>query len=315
MPLELNCGYHPCVSFEKDTDPRSQSKLADKLSAKLQDQMTVCQKKLHHAHKLQKRAHNKRVKHKSYTPGDKVWLNSKYIKTKRNQKLEAKFFGRFRVLHSMEKQAYKVELAKRWKMHNLFYVLLLEQDTTRKERVDERVTKLELQAGNSEEYKVEAIWDSAVYASELESGQLPGLYYLVVCKDYSKEENTWKPLLTAQHLEKLISCFHKEYVEKSTATSLPINSALPLARPTMRPTPLKRKQSQPPDDVSKQANNWFFWCSWHLINSLVIPANNKWSWLKWNHLLLISHHLKSTIKTFFVKLPLIASVFLFNLSY
>ena len=64
-------------------------------------------------------------------------------------------------------------------MHNIFHVSLLEQDTTRKERVDERVKKLELGAGDSEKYKVEAIWDSAVYASKSESGQLPGLYYLV----------------------------------------------------------------------------------------------------------------------------------------
>ena len=64
-------------------------------------------------------------------------------------------------------------------MHNVFHVSLLEQDTTRKERVDQWVKELELEAGDSKKYKVEAIWDSNVYASELESGQLPGLYYLV----------------------------------------------------------------------------------------------------------------------------------------
>ena len=64
-------------------------------------------------------------------------------------------------------------------MHNVFHVSLLEQDTTRQEQVDERVEELELEAGNSKEYVVKAIWDSAIYASELESGQLPGLYYLV----------------------------------------------------------------------------------------------------------------------------------------
>ena len=42
MPFELNCGYHLCVFFEEDTDPRSQSKSADKLLAKLQDLITVC---------------------------------------------------------------------------------------------------------------------------------------------------------------------------------------------------------------------------------------------------------------------------------
>ena len=155
--FELNCGYHPRVSFEEDTDPRSQSKSADELLAELRDLMTVCRENLHHAQELQKQAHNKGVKPRSYAPGDKVWLNSKYIKTKRNQKLEAKFFGPFRVLHLVEKQAYKLELPKRWRMHNVFHVSLLEQNNTRKKRVDKRVKKLELKASDSEEYKIESI--------------------------------------------------------------------------------------------------------------------------------------------------------------
>ena len=42
-------------------------------------------------------------------------------------------------------------------MHNVFHVSLLEQDPIRKERVDKQVKKLELKAGDSEEYEVEAI--------------------------------------------------------------------------------------------------------------------------------------------------------------
>ena len=57
--------------------------------------MIVCQKNLYHVKKLQKQAHNKNVKFKSYAPGNKIWLNSKYIKTKQNQKLEARFFWPF----------------------------------------------------------------------------------------------------------------------------------------------------------------------------------------------------------------------------
>ena len=93
--FELNCGYHPRMSYKEDIVSHSQSKLADKPSAELRELMILCRENLHHAQELQKRAHNKGVKPQSYSPDKKVWLNSKYIKTKRNQKLEAKFFGPF----------------------------------------------------------------------------------------------------------------------------------------------------------------------------------------------------------------------------
>ena len=51
-PFELNCGYYPYVSFEKDTNSRSQLKSADKLSAELQNLMTVYQENFQHAQKL-----------------------------------------------------------------------------------------------------------------------------------------------------------------------------------------------------------------------------------------------------------------------
>ena len=47
-------------------------------------------------------------------------------------------------------------------------------------------------SNNSGEYKVETIWDSAVYTRESKLGHLPGLYYLVSWKEYPKEENTWE---------------------------------------------------------------------------------------------------------------------------
>ena len=53
--------------------------------------------------------------------------------------------------------------------------------------MDENVTELDI--GKSEKYKIMAIWDSAVFAKELE-GHLSAFSYLVVKKSYSKEENT-----------------------------------------------------------------------------------------------------------------------------
>ena len=107
-------------------------------------------------------------------------MNSKYIKTKRNRILEFKFFEPFRVLHLVGKQAYKLELPKRWRIHDIFHLSLLEQNTTKKGQVDKKTLQLEFKNdGEGKEYEVEPIRNSAVYAKESESGQLLGLYYLI----------------------------------------------------------------------------------------------------------------------------------------
>ena len=163
-PFELNCGYHPCMLYKEEVDPRSQSKSADKLVENLKELIIICRENLYQAQELQKRAYNKGVKPQSYAPSEKVWLNSKFIKTKRNRKLEAKFFGPFQVLHSVGKQAYKLELPRNWRIHNIFHVSPLEHDTTRKGR---EFSVLEFEPGdNDKEYKVEAIRDSAVYVKK-----------------------------------------------------------------------------------------------------------------------------------------------------
>ena len=69
-------------------------------------------------------------------------------------------------------------------MHNVFHVLPLEYNTTKKWRVDERTTQLEFKAGKKgKKYKVKVIQDSVVYAKESKS-HLLGLYYLVLWKSY-----------------------------------------------------------------------------------------------------------------------------------
>ena len=61
--------------------------------------MIVFRENLYHAQEFQKQAHDKGVKSRSYAPGDKIWLKSKYIKLKQNRKLEVKFFTPFGVLY------------------------------------------------------------------------------------------------------------------------------------------------------------------------------------------------------------------------
>ena len=144
------------------------------------------------------------------------------------------------MLHPVGKQVYKLELPKTKRIYNAFYVLLLEQDTTKEER-DENAVELDTD-DNSKKYELEAIWDSAIYVKESKSDHLPDLYYLVLWKRYLEEENTWELASTIQHLKKLISLFHKDHPDKPTATSLAINTIPSVARPIVKPIePLKQK--------------------------------------------------------------------------
>ena len=47
MPFKLNYGYHFWVSYEKNINLCSKSNLEDKLLAKLQEMIIICQNNLH----------------------------------------------------------------------------------------------------------------------------------------------------------------------------------------------------------------------------------------------------------------------------
>ena len=76
--------------------------------------------------------------------------------------------------------------------------------------MDEKIVEqLEFKAGNDEEYEVEGILDSAVYAKESEAGHLPGLYYLVSWKGYPEDESMWEPAAAIKNLRKIVKAYHE----------------------------------------------------------------------------------------------------------
>lgn len=179
MPFELHCGYYPHIFFKDKVDSHLKSHSTNKLAKQLRELLSIYQQNLLHSQGLQNRAYNKSIKPCSYALGEKVWRNGKYIKIKQNWKLEAKFFSLFRVFHLIGKQVYKLELFTKWKIYDIFYISLLEQDTTRKWQVNE-LLELEpkLDVGEDKEYKVEAIKNNVVYAKATKDSLL-GLYHLL----------------------------------------------------------------------------------------------------------------------------------------
>ena len=54
MSFELNCGYYLRVFYKEDIEPRSKSKVADKLTKKLRNLMAAYRENLQHAQEMQK---------------------------------------------------------------------------------------------------------------------------------------------------------------------------------------------------------------------------------------------------------------------
>ena len=75
-----------------------------------------------------------------------------------------------------------------------------------------------------------------VYAIGSTTSQLLKLYYLVLWKGYPEEKNTGKPLLAIQYLQWLTTAYHKDNLKKPTATSLLVNMAPPMPKPTTAST-------------------------------------------------------------------------------
>lgn len=91
----------------------------------------------------------------------------------------------------------------------------------------------EFKASNDKEYELEIIWDSVVYTKEVDR-HLLRLYNLVAWKSYSEKKNIWELFLVVMHLQKMVSLFYKDYLEKLTVTLVFLDSALSIAKPTVK---------------------------------------------------------------------------------
>ncbi|MBW0511273.1 hypothetical protein O181_050988 [Austropuccinia psidii MF-1] len=107
----------------------SQVTPSGKVSTKLQSVQQVVKEELESAIKhFKKYADRNRAIPPDFQPGDKVWLASKNIKTRRpTKKLSERWLGPFEVLKKIGSHAYHLKLPQQWKsVHSVFHLFLLE---------------------------------------------------------------------------------------------------------------------------------------------------------------------------------------------
>lgn len=75
------------------------------------------------------------------------------------------------------------------KIHDVFYIPLLEQDNKKNRLIDE-IFQPELDTGNNDKLKIEVICDSKFYTKVSDYDHLSGPYYLVLQKGHLEKQNT-----------------------------------------------------------------------------------------------------------------------------
>ena len=125
----------------------------------------------------------------AYQVGDLVMLNGHNIKTRcPTKKLDHKTHGPFQIEKIISQLAVRLMLPRKWKIHNVFHVSLLEPYRTSEHQAPPDPSKVLRKADNiekSEEYDVEEVMSSV----ERGRGNNKGILYLVKWLNYPERKD------------------------------------------------------------------------------------------------------------------------------
>ena len=143
--------------------------------------------------------------------GDKVYLNTKNIKTKRpTKKLDWKNFGPFKIIECIGTHAYRLELPPQWKIHNVFHVNLLSKAHPDKYPQRKIKGQPEVELEDEQEYEIERILNIKKVGG---SGRSSRYEYLVRWVGYDENDDLWQKPETLYAAQDLVFQFHKENPE------------------------------------------------------------------------------------------------------
>ena len=164
--------------------------------------------RLKKAQEAQTKYYNKKHIPCTFEAGDKVYLNSKNIEsTCLSKKLDYKYYRLFKIEELVGKQAYQLKLPQKMKIHNVFYVSLLELYT--KTNNSNILVPPPIIVEGKDEYKVEKILDSQIHRGKLQ--------YLVKWLGYTHNKDQWIIKSNVAGSSELTKMFHKIYLQKPTS--------------------------------------------------------------------------------------------------
>ena len=221
--------YTSRMFFEKSANFKVKSKFAKKHVEELIELMKVLKINLTHAQKQQVKYKNAKSKLKNFDVESYVNVNEKNIRIKRNKKLKWKFFESFKMFDTIENQAYRLDILKRWRIHDVFHVSLLEKIVFKREKKTSlkftyQSSDIDIEKNEeltNEKFWVEVILNSKIYKKNQISNKSYSeseFYYLVQWKNY--EKHIWESVAMIKHLRDMFRKFHMKNSKKDDVSKL-----------------------------------------------------------------------------------------------
>lgn len=191
-PFYLNYGQHPTMPInlvKGQYTPNSGNATVENVLSELGETLKQVHTNLQHAQEYQKKYADKNRRHDEFNVGDRVLLNAEDINfTSGTKKLLDKYIGPYTILEKISVVTYKLELPKKFKIHNVFHISKLR----RLQATDDFPARIQknrplpiVKADGTEEWYVEKVVDKRTRK---------GIEYLIKWEGFPDFENTWEPI-------------------------------------------------------------------------------------------------------------------------
>ncbi len=208
-PFFANYGYDPKWQFDlrqneqappipAETDAQETARQLKEIQEHLQTEILRAQ------HRYSEGADRRRTPAPAFKEGDRVWLNTKNIVTRRpSRKLDHRRIGPYKIVKVVSPWAYKLELPDEVQIHPVQHVSYLDPVNEEPFPGQRTPPPPPVQVDGEDEWYVDEILDSRMRRRRLE--------YLVKWTGY--EEADWRPAETLNELE-AVDDFHRRYPNK-----------------------------------------------------------------------------------------------------
>jgi len=204
------------VTFREEADVPSASEFADQMKEAIKHVQLMLEAA---RHRMIQFADRTRTTHKSFEVGEYVMLNAKNLKllTGGCNKLLPRFVGPFKIIEKINAVAFKLQLPKTMRVHNVFHSSLLKVYNRREGVHPDDDEPKALIIDDKEEYEVEVLVgkrDKTISTKKTNEGKIrkTRVEYLVQWKGYGPHHNQWIPEDELnRHCSKLVSEYNERH--------------------------------------------------------------------------------------------------------